>query len=1040
MREVNNQYPEFARPYEPVKGAKKHKRLVFGLAVPGFLLISLPVILNTVIPEIILPDLPSHGEPGTAAVVIPDPKGRMFHEYKPKPEPEPEDTPYVPYRRPYRPINNPDETPYTPVDPGPKDPVRPQPQPTEKPVEEKDVRVVITGNNDTVVFNGDDHIVEGFTWTVYEDDENVGHSGFTVRYTANDNEDPFAWGIDPGTYYMELQEDGFEISSSTYSNYAVEIEDGWLKILEEDALLVVTITGNTASYPYDGSAHTVDGYTVSAVDEAGDPVDGSLYTVTLLQAGQDHASATEAGTYPMGLISEMSESDFDVASDLYGNVQVVFANGSLTIEKVPVTVTITGSTGTFKYDGQYHRVEGYTVDIPAGTLLSDTDITGPDADTLVIEERDVGSYSMGLTADMFDCNNGNYTVSFSVTDGGLEIERNPLTVTITGNNETVADDGEWHIVSGYTSTAVDADGNTVSADDYSVELAPGAMAEAFGDTPGTYNMGLSGTSFVVTSDKYSDITVNVVDGWLKIVDGNTAFITITVNSAAQEYTYDGNMHSVHGFTWSAVDADGQAIDSSQISVTMETPSKAGVEAIAAGTHTSNVEESDFTVTSSVYTDYEFVQIIQGTLVINPAPVTVAVTGNTSTVTFDGEEHSVSGYSINIPAGSGLSINDLSVPDQDLYSAVGTEPGSYDMGLTESSFACNNSNYDVTFNVEDGWLLINPRSLHVTISGTTATIPYDGDYHMVSGYTSTAVDADGNTVNENEYSVVPGAGVMAEAFGTEAGEYYMGLAADSFTVTSSQYSPVEVTVNDGWLKITPASTTHTGPDVSMLSEMSAIPNDTGGTDFWPGFRITAWNDLEGGTLKATLYVSSDGGSTYHESTHANHSVTISDDYSVPRYEELQDTEPNTVAVYKAKIMMEYTYSDGTVETEELGPVNMHTDSFVSLNTGYGENGAAWDEDALLILFDVIIDDTKVDPEDVEIEYGYVTVNGTGSSSLYLQKISASESADGRVHWRMGYDVGNVSFPATVNWYCYLTAPDDSGSTWTSQVSYSGTVNN
>ncbi|MBQ1325071.1 MAG: hypothetical protein IIY52_03545, partial [Solobacterium sp.] len=66
MREVNNQYPEFARPYEPVKGAKKHKRLVFGLAVPGLLLISLPVILNTVIPEIILPDLPSHGEPGTA--------------------------------------------------------------------------------------------------------------------------------------------------------------------------------------------------------------------------------------------------------------------------------------------------------------------------------------------------------------------------------------------------------------------------------------------------------------------------------------------------------------------------------------------------------------------------------------------------------------------------------------------------------------------------------------------------------------------------------------------------------------------------------------------------------------------------------------------------------------------------------------------------------------------------------------------------------------------------------------------------------------
>ena len=97
IREINNQYPEFAEAYEPVKGAKKHNRLVFGLAVPGFLLISLPVILNTVIPEIVIPELPPHVEPGAPVASVPGPKGEIFHEYKPSPEPEPETTVYTPY-------------------------------------------------------------------------------------------------------------------------------------------------------------------------------------------------------------------------------------------------------------------------------------------------------------------------------------------------------------------------------------------------------------------------------------------------------------------------------------------------------------------------------------------------------------------------------------------------------------------------------------------------------------------------------------------------------------------------------------------------------------------------------------------------------------------------------------------------------------------------------------------------------------------------------------------------------------------------------
>ncbi|MCR5372504.1 MAG: hypothetical protein K6E41_03450 [Solobacterium sp.] len=1012
IREINNQYPEFARPYEPVKGAKKHKRLVFGLAVPGFLLISLPVILNTVIPEIILPDLPSHVEPGAPTAAVPDPKGWMFHEYKPKPEPEPEYTPYVPYR-PYRPVNNPVET-ATPVDPGPNNPVRPNPQPTEKPVEEKDVRVVIAGNHDTLAYVADDLYVEGYTWTVYEGDEEIGQGGFSVEYAGTDSPVPYVTGIDPGTYYMGLQESDFEVSSDTYDDYVVEIEDGWLKINGEENVLHIYITGNTATYPYDGTSHAVDGYTVRAEDNDGE-ADSSLYTVTLNTAGQDHASATDAGEYPMGLVSEMSADDFTVATDAYSHYDIEFTNGSLTIEKVDAVIIITGDTATEKYDGEEHAVDGYTITLPAGTDLTEDDISGPDVN---IAETAPGTYSMGLTADQFSCTNENYNVTFNVTDGWLVIEANRLIVTITGNTGTEIYDGEDHMVSGFTSIARDEDGNKVSEDDYSVELAAGAMAEAFGIDKGKHYMGLTEDSFVVTADKYSDITVSVTDGWLLIADDNTAFITITVNSADQEYTYDGDMHSVHGFTWTAVDADGNTIDSSLISVTMETPSKAGIEAVNAGTYTTNVEEGDFTVTSTEYGSYEFVQIIQGTLTINPAPVTVTVTGNTSTVDYDGEEHSVSGYSVSIPSGSGLTMSDLDLPDQQEYTAYGTDPTVYEMGLSASAFGCTNNNYDVAFSVEDGWLLINPTTLYVTINGTTATVPYDGEGHSVSGWTSEAEDVYGVTVSQNAYSVVLNAGSAAEAWGDGAGKYYMGLTESSFTVTSPSYSTIEVTVNDGWIEITGSTTSHTPPTFTVTVTSETTTSSTGNWAVWVIFSGTM-NDAEGHSASAQLYVQEhDSWISAEEKGHDEYTSGATwNSNDELMYEFFFDTTDEP-AEYNAKIVFTWSYADGTSDSkEELFTV--HKGNYIYLTD------STYDGNTLTLSF--TIDTAYVNASDVELWSPALEV---GNQSFYNGTVTKSGN-----QILVSYDIGEFSSGTTYSVDGYSVC----GDTWYNHITGTGILN-
>ncbi|MBR2990148.1 MAG: hypothetical protein IKF51_01640, partial [Solobacterium sp.] len=495
-------------------------------------------------------------------------------------------------------------------------------------------------------------------------------------------------------------------------------------------------------------------------------------------------------------------------------------------------------------------------------------------------------------------------------------------------------DGELHGVNGYT-ISLPADSGLTAAD----ILGPSEdLASASGTAVDTYPMNLQASYFQCLNDNY-DVTFSIVDGWLKIIDRRTALVTITVNSAPNAYTYDGTMRSVHGYTYTAVDGEGNAIDSSQITVSMETPSKAGVEGIDAGTYTTSVEAADFTVSSSSYDSCEVVRVVQGTLVIDPASLTISVTGATQTVPFDGKEHTVTGYTVTIPAGATITESEIIGPAS--AAASGTEVGTYSMGLAAGSFSTENTNYNVTFSVTDGSLVI-----------------------------------------------------------------------------------------------TPPSTEHVPPTVSIIPEMSVL-GPSGSKDIWVGFQITAWNDLEGGTMKATLMISDDDGATYTASTHANGSKTLSGDYSVPNGEELQvhvDYLGYTTPTFMAKIALEYTYPDGTTGSAELGPLTIRTAKFAYLDTTYGTNGATID--AAGPVFDLIIDDTSVDPDDIGIEYSSLTVNGTYIDQMpQMRKYPGN---DGKQHMQLAYAIRDVTLPVAVEWNIYLTVPDGS-SVWTTNVSYSGTIN-
>ena len=180
---------------------------------------------------------------------------------------------------------------------------------------------------------------------------------------------------------------------------------------------------------------------------------------------------------------------------------------------------------------------------------------------------------------------------------------------------------------------------------------------------------------------------------------------------------------------------------------------------------------------------------------------VTITGHSDTVLYDGKEHTVTGYDVSI--------------DNELYKegdftftgsaeVKGTDAGTYQMGLNDGQFTNNKSkNFSkVTFEVADGWLKIDPVETEVVvkIAGNTKTETYNGKEHSVEGYTVTSISNPLYKANDFTFSGT------AEAKGTNAGTYPMGLTADQFTNNKSKnFSKVTFEVADGWLKIDPVET-------------------------------------------------------------------------------------------------------------------------------------------------------------------------------------------------------------------------------------------
>lgn len=284
-------------------------------------------------------------------------------------------------------------------------------------------------------------------------------------------------------------------------------------------------------------------------------------------------------------------------------------------------------------------------------------------------------------------------------------------------------------------------------------------------------------------------------------------VELTANSKTE--TYDGTEKSVSGYTGAPADADFSAIT-------------VGAKGTNVGTYPASFAEG--TVGTVDTTEkYIVTKATPGKLTIKPAEVTVTIKGNTKTETYAGTEYTVTGYTVESISNNLYKEEYFALKTDAKVEAKGTNAGDYMMGLTAGSFANSNTNFEVTFVVEDGKLTIAKRD--VTVTGESATKVYNGQTQEINGYT---VD---NLVKGHEMT-----GVTYSAKGKDPGKYD-GSFIDDHKIVDASVEDVTANYN---VKTVIGALTITQP--SRPTRPSTPTKDVTSVKTADGSQMTLWMSM------------------------------------------------------------------------------------------------------------------------------------------------------------------------------------------------------
>ena len=780
-------------------------------------------------------------------------------------------------------------------------------------VTQKDI--TITANSDSKVYDGTALTANTYTNTPLADGDNIESITVTGSQTLVGTCD----NIPSNAVIKNIAGDDVTFC------YNITYANGTLEVTQKD----ITITANSDSKVYDGTALTANTYTNTPLAD-GDNIES--ITVT--------GSQTLVGTcdnIPSNAVIKNIAGD-----DVTFCYNITYENG--TLEVTEKSLTITASSDDKVYDGTPLSNDGYGYSaLATGDRIESVMVTG--------SQTVVGS-SDNMTSDAVIKNTTGDDVTFcyniTYANGMLEVTEKSLTITASSDDKV------------YDGTPLSNDGYGYSA------LATGDRIESVMVTGSQTVVGSSDnmtSDAVIKNTTGDDVTfcynITYENGTLEVtareVTVSVEDKTVAFNGSEQygntEYTFN-NLVSGHNATITYTPSHGTA---------------------ASTTPYDNGEYSDdFMVMNgltNVTSNYTLGTQTAGKLTItSPDVVIVTITGHCDTVPYDGAEHSVSGYDVSI---SNPLYTETDFEYEYSTLIMETNAGTYNMGLNATVFENLNTSFNVTFNVvKDGNLTINPRT--ITLTSGDATREYNGnlltnDEVTVGG--DGFAEGEGATYNVTGQQRTPGSSENWFTYtlneGTLAGNYIINTENGTLTVTN-RTTPYEVT---------------------MTSKSNTTPFIYNGYEQTIDEFVTHTFTVDGNTYTVSGLTASGSGvfaDTYENAISGTAVVTdeygnvVTDQFNV-------NTVPGTLTISKRTIIFTIENPEDATKVYDGTPLEI---TFDKLHVG-GRGLAETDE-----LIDGILTSSSSEVGEYTIEEGnmfYMMAAGTFTKSGFKIKHSSGEIA-------------------------------------------------
>ena len=464
------------------------------------------------------------------------------------------------------------------------------------------------------------------------------------------------------------------ITASPATGYYVESAD----VIEGTA--TVSVSGNTISVA-PSSDCTV------RVNFAPKP----SYTVNFVASGNAEGSQTAYLNDAITLPSSVSVNPDGWTFMGWVDAQLAETTDAPAFYAPGASYTVTGNTTLYAL---YNRVEEIGGDV-VYQRTSDLAVGGKYAIT-------IGNYAVQNT--VYNTNNNHYINSQSVK---ISDDENTLTVASSVNiNSILYEIESGSATAGWVFKNV-ANGKymCLTSDEYlTVGSTPVAWLYQNGDlnnqidSEGYYYLSRSSNSSYFTTSKGAQGTVVLYQEISPVItyyttDPAVSTYAVEIVSDSATFQYDGTLRTQQQYT---VTVNGEAVEANGLTFTLPTgdtltitPSdKAAVTHVKEGT-----VENTFEYAISGNEDQYTVTAVYGTLTVTPRPVEIGIIGNHDTVVYDGTRHDVKDYSIACEDEVFMSAFPDTIwvhipwdPSQKSWIALGTDPGTYYMGMTQEAIA------------------------------------------------------------------------------------------------------------------------------------------------------------------------------------------------------------------------------------------------------------------------------------------------------------------------------------------------------------------